>query len=133
LVLVLIGAGVLFRESVMQVLPASRALYAVVGLGPLDPLSYLEIANLANEERNAGARKVMDVSGVVFNRGEQPVALPSLLIVFTDAGGRRIEPASIFRFKETEIAAGENLAFRAEEIEMPAGATSIGVELGQTH
>ncbi len=130
----LIGAvagAYVYREAVMRVWPASQAVFAFLQLAPRDPLAVLELANLTNEERFDNGRKLMDVSGVIFNPSEKQVDLPPLMIVFTDSAGKAIDPVNIFRITEAAIEAGQNIAFKAEEIEMPEGAKSFQVNFSR--
>jgi hypothetical protein len=130
LVVGLLAGAFGFRDNIMDAFPGSRSIYDLVGLAAPRASESLELANLENDEHNADGRRLIDISGVVFNPSDQTFDLPSIVIAFTDGAGKLIDEANVFQFEQKRIDAGENIAFRARDIEMPEGAKSFRVGFG---
>jgi predicted Zn finger-like uncharacterized protein len=80
----LIGAAIAFRTEVVQMLPASAAAYAGLGM----PVSSLVIEKVKAEATFEGGRPVLQVSGQIRNESGKAVNVPSLRINLLDWSGK---------------------------------------------
>ena len=80
----LIGAAIAFRAQVVELLPASAAAYAGLGM----PVSSLVIEKIKAEPAFEGGRPVLQVSGQIRNAHNAAVKTPALRINLLDWTGK---------------------------------------------
>jgi predicted Zn finger-like uncharacterized protein len=83
---VLIAAAILFRAQVVQMLPASQAAYAGLGM----PVSSLAIEKVRADPAFQGGRPVLAVSGQIRNLRDEPADAPPLKVSLLDRFGRPV-------------------------------------------
>lgn len=82
----LIAAAVVFRAQVVQLLPASQAAYAGLGM----PVESLVIEKIHAEPTFQGGRPVLAVTGQIRNRRDTAAIVPSLRVSLLDRGGKPV-------------------------------------------
>lgn len=82
----LIAGAVIFRTQVVQLLPASQAAYAGLGM----PVSSLVIEKVHGEPTFQGGRPVLAVTGQIRNRRDATAVVPSLRVSLLDRSGKPV-------------------------------------------
>jgi predicted Zn finger-like uncharacterized protein len=82
----LIAGAVIFRAQVVELLPASQAAYAGLGL----PVSSLVIEKVHAEPAFQGGRPVLAVTGQIRNTRDTAALVPSLRVSLLDRGGKPV-------------------------------------------
>ena len=82
----LIAAAVIFRVQVVQLLPATQAAYAGLGM----PVSSLVIEKVHAEPTFQGGRPVLAVTGQIRNTRDTAAVVPSLRVSLLDRGGKPV-------------------------------------------
>jgi predicted Zn finger-like uncharacterized protein len=85
-VAVLIGGAIVFRAQVVQLLPATQAAYAGLGM----PVSSLEIEKVHGEPAFQGGRPVLSVTGQVRNLRDAAASSPPLRVSLLDRFGKAV-------------------------------------------
>ena len=96
----LIGGAIVFRAQVVQMLPASAAAYAGLGM----PVSGLVIEKVKAEAAFEGGRPVLQVSGQLRNELDATATAPALRINLLDWTGK-VVAAKVARPVETPVPA----------------------------
>ena len=121
----LLGGGLLFRETIMDVWPPSTKLYEVVGLAY--PSVYaLALGNVTPSYEREGETLILIVTGDISNITEDAQAVPRLRGAILDVQSREI---FIWMFDPPlpELGAGETVAFFTRVPNSPEGGHGIDV------
>ncbi len=116
--------GVIFREQVVGVWPASASVFAAVGL-PADPLG-LVIDDVRSQATLQGGRPVLSVTGAIRNTRSETVTAPPLHISLLDRDGKPVA-AKVARPLNAQIPPGAKRYFAIAIPDPPAGSASLDI------
>lgn len=108
----LLGGLYFARDGVMKMVPASRAIYSLIGLGGEQLGAGLEIRNIDFERPTEGNANVLVVSGLIVNTDQQPRPVPLIRVVLYDAASNPLEDM-VLSPTEANLQPGKDLEFRA--------------------
>lgn len=129
LVLLLIGLPALAwieRQRVVEAVPETAELYALLGIELEAPLSALGLENVTLVRRAVDGRRLLIIEGSATNQGRQEVALPPLRARLLDSEGTELQ-SWVFLAQRTHLGPGEAAPFRTEAEGVPDEA-SISIE-----
>lgn len=108
------GAAYWFRADVMQRLPATEQIYAMVGLGPESPFAGLDLTDVkSNQEQTSAGTKVLRITGKVVNTSAVPRDVPELAGVLYD-GANRVLHRWTFKAPEPRLLPREDIIFKTQ-------------------
>lgn len=116
--------GVIFREQVVRMWPASSGAFAAVGL-PADALG-LVIDDVRSQATLQGGRPVLSVTGAIRNTRSETVTAPPLHISLLDRSGTPVA-AKIARPLNAQIPPGAKRYFAIAIPDPPAGSASLDI------
>jgi predicted Zn finger-like uncharacterized protein len=119
---VLIAAAIGFRAQVVQLLPASQAAYAGLGM----PVSALSIEKLHVDPVFQGGRPVLAVTGQVRNLRDAPAQSPSLRVSLLDRFGKPVA-IKVARPIDAAVPAKAIRHFAISIVDPPASARDLEV------
>jgi hypothetical protein len=106
------GAGLFFaRDLVMNMIPMTKSLYAMIGMGGEALGAGLDIRSVASERANEGGVEVLAVRGVIANVSAVDRTVPNLRVALYDANNKMVQSTSANPAK-TQLAAGAEIGFR---------------------
>jgi hypothetical protein len=112
LLLIGAGAGLYFgRDMVMRMVPFTKEVYSMLGLGKEALGAGLDIRSVASERVNEGGVEVLAVRGVVVNISSVERMVPFLRVALFDANNRMVQSTDAPPAKERLAPAGE-IGFR---------------------
>lgn len=114
------------RQRIVETVPETAALYALLGLEIEAPLSSLGLENVTLVRRAVDGRRLLIIEGEAINHGRQEVALPPLRARLLDGEGAELQ-RWVFLAQRTHLAPGEAAPFRTEAEDVPDEA-SISIE-----
>jgi hypothetical protein len=112
----IVGGLYLAREGVMAMVPASRAVYDLVGLGGERLGAGLEIRNVLSERETENNTDVLVVRGTIPNVDQKQRPIPLIRVVLYDAGSNALQDMVMPPLKP-ELDAGEDIGFRARVVD----------------
>ena len=124
IVIGILAAAYLFRDTIARVVPGADALYSLLGLSTDDPAADLEISIDKTEAQDENGKTFFSVTATIFNLSEYPVEIPPLVIVPVDEGGNQLEPIR-FRLRERVAQPGQNIKFQKSFDNWPISAKSF--------
>jgi predicted Zn finger-like uncharacterized protein len=122
---VVLGAAILFRESVVHAWPQTASTYAAVGL-PVNPTG-LVIEQVHAEPSLELGHAALDVTGVIRNVVGRGVIAPPLRISLLNAQGKRVA-GQITSFADPSIPPGATRSFRTSIPDPPFSAVNLQVD-----
>ena len=127
-----LGAGVFFRQKVVELWPATAQVYAAVGL-PVDRLG-LVIEQVKFQPSFQGGRPVLSVTGAIRNTRHAAAEAPSLRVSLLDKDGHPLA-AKLARPLNPRIPPGAVRYFAVALPDPPAGLQALEVvfEEGAVH
>jgi predicted Zn finger-like uncharacterized protein len=123
----LIAAAVIFRAQVVQLLPASQAAYAGLGM----PVESLVIEKVHAEPTFQGGRPVLAVTGQIRNRRDAAATVPSLRVSLLDRGGKPVT-VKVARPIDARAPAHAVRHFAIAIVDPPAGVHDLEVTFETT-
>ena len=124
IVIGILAAAYLFRDTIARVVPGADALYSLLGLSTDNPAADLEISIDKTEAQDENGKTFFSVTATIFNLSEYPVEIPPLVIVPVDEGGNQLEPIR-FRLRERVAQPGQNIKFQKSFDNWPISAKSF--------
>jgi predicted Zn finger-like uncharacterized protein len=118
----LIAAAVIFRAQVVELLPASQAAYAGLGM----PVQSLVIEKVHAEPTFQGGRPVLAVTGQIRNRRDTAAMVPSLRVSLLDHGGKPVA-VKVARPIDAQAPARAVRHFAIAIVDPPAGVHDLEV------
>jgi predicted Zn finger-like uncharacterized protein len=118
----LIGAAIVFRAQVVQLLPASQAAYAGIGM----PVSSLVIEKVHAEPGFQGGRPVLAVTGQIRNTRDAAATVPSLRVSLLDRKGQPVA-IKVARPIDAQAPAHAVRHFAIAIVDPPAGVHDLEV------
>jgi predicted Zn finger-like uncharacterized protein len=122
---VVLGAAILFRESVVRAWPQTASTYAAVGL-PVNPTG-LKIEQVQAAPSLELGHAALDVTGVIRNVVGRTVMAPPLRISLLNAQGKRVA-GQITSFADPSIPPGATRSFRTSIPDPPFSAVNLQVD-----
>ncbi|MEK7244738.1 MAG: DUF3426 domain-containing protein [Pseudomonadota bacterium] len=113
-VLVLLGggAGLFFgRDHVMRMVPMTKEIYSMIGLGGEALGAGLDIRSVASERANEGGVEVLAVRGVIANISTLDRPVPHLRVALFDGTNRMVQSVNAAPAK-TQLPPGGEIGFR---------------------
>ena len=111
----LIAGAIVFRAQVVQLMPASQAAYAGLGM----PVSALAIEKVRVDAAFQGGRPVLAVTGQLRNLREAPALSPALRVSLLDRFGRPVA-TKVARPIDTAVPARAVRYFAISSVDPPA-------------
>ncbi len=106
------GAGLYFgRTVVMRMVPITKEVYSLLGLGGESLGAGLDIRSVASERVNEGGTEVLAVRGVIANISSIERPVPHLRVALFDANNRVVQSSDAAPTK-TRLAPGGEIGFR---------------------
>lgn len=106
------GAGLFFaRDLVMGMVPMTKDLYSMLGLGGEALGAGLDIRSVASERANEGGTEVLAVRGVIANISKVDRPVPNLRVALYDANNRMVQSVNATPAK-TQLQPGGEIGFR---------------------
>jgi predicted Zn finger-like uncharacterized protein len=124
-VAVVLGAAILFRESVVRAWPQTASAYAAVGL-PVNPTG-LMIQQVHVEPALEEGHAAYTVTGFIHNVVGRAVIAPPLRISLLNAEGKRVA-GQITSFADPRVPAGATRSFRTSIPDPPFSAANLVVD-----
>jgi predicted Zn finger-like uncharacterized protein len=124
-VAVVIGAAILFRESVVRAWPQTASAYAAIGL-PVNPTG-LVIEQIHAEPSLDAGHATLAISGVIRNVVGHDVVAPPLRISLLNAQGKRVA-GQIDALGNARIPPGETRHFVTSIVDPPFSAANLQVD-----
>ncbi|HEY5072022.1 MAG TPA: DUF3426 domain-containing protein [Caulobacteraceae bacterium] len=119
-----VGAAVIFRDSVVRSVPGSAGAYAAIGL-PVNRVG-LVIEAVRAEPALQDGHVALAVFGVIRNIVDRPVASPPLRLALYDGAGRRLA-GRIATAPGLRIPAGARRRFAVAILDPPMAAANLEV------
>lgn len=123
-VVALVAGGLVFREAVVGIWPASAGLYAAVGL-PADRLG-LVIDQVKTQPTFQAGRPVLSVTGAIRNTRGEAVTAPPLRVSLLDKAGKPIA-ARLARPLNARIPPGATRYFAIAIPDPPVGLATLDI------
>lgn len=133
LVLVVIGvlgASVLARNTLIAWWPPSQALFELAGLSGQKVGKGLEIRNVTYTQKIEDAKSTLVIAGEVVNKTKQPIDIPKLRGSLLDNRQREVY-AWVFTPKQERLQPGQVMAFDSSIREPPGTARQIAVTFAE--
>ena len=106
------GAGLFFgRDHVMRMVPMTKEVYSMLGLGGEAIGAGLDIRSVASERANEGGVEVLAVRGVVANITTIDRPVPNLRVALFDANNRMVQSVNAAPAK-AQLPPGGEIGFR---------------------
>lgn len=122
IVAALIAGAIVFRAQVVQLLPASQAAYAGLGM----PVSALVIEKVHAEPAFQGGRPVLSVTGQIRNTRDAAATVPSLRVSLLDRKGKPMA-VKVARPVDAQAPAHAIRHFAIAIVDPPAGVHDLEV------
>ena len=124
-----VGGAVMYREKVVEVLPAAQQLYDMAGLKPQPVEERLGVRGVKYSYAKAGPNgenTVLNIEGELVNLSDVPGDVPNLRVLFLDDAGNVVKRWS-FKAPEQRMLPGEIVKFSTQVDAPPASAKRIDV------
>jgi hypothetical protein len=106
------GAGLYFgRDVVMRMVPMTKEMYSMLGLGGEALGAGLDIRSVASERTNEGGTEVLAVRGVIANISTVDRPVPNLRVALFDASNRVVQSTNAAPAK-AQLPPGGEIGFR---------------------
>lgn len=126
----LVGGLYFARDGVMQMIPASRGLYDLVGLGGERLGAGLEIRNIDFERETENNTDVLVVRGNIANTDKQMRPIPLIRVALYDAGSNPLQDM-VMPPSESALQPGKDIEFRARFVDPSPLARRVEVTFAQ--
>lgn len=126
-----IAGGLYFaRDGVMAMVPASRVVYDLIGLGGDRLGAGLEIRNVLSERETENNSDVLIVRGTITNIDDKQRPIPLIRVVLYDSGSNALQDMVMPPLK-SDLDAGEDIGFRARLVDPSPLARRIEVTFAE--
>ncbi len=111
-VIILLAGGLILRQTLIEAIPESAAVFRLLGLSVEVRRPGLEIRDVTSSREWSGPEEVLVVTGTVANVSGGPIAIPSLRIALNDAGERELQSVTVSGAGRV-LLAGDSSSFQA--------------------
>lgn len=116
LIVGLIGAAFALKSMVIEMIPASAALYDMIPFGGESIGDGLEIGQVKSARETEGGIEVLIVRGIITNISDEKRQVPMISVALFDGDDNRVQHI-VTAPLSNQLAAGENVGFKARLME----------------
>ena len=120
--LLLVGAGYLFRTDIVRVVPAMAGIYSALGMGV--NVVGLDFTNVTTLMSRQGKADLITVTATIFGVEARHMIVPPVVVTLSDDAGKPLYQWSVAP-RVRDLEPGEVINFSAELAAPPAGATRV--------
>ncbi len=122
----LIAGGLIAREQLLEALPSTAKLYALLGFGEEAAGEGLALENVTSVRRRVDGDRMLIIKGEVANVGDGPRPVPLLRASLTDAQGQELL-FWVFETGESQLEPGARTAFETQYTNPPEGGANLSI------